>query len=159
MKKIDLLDLNEKDKQHCYGEVEAMRNLHHQNIVKFHDSFKHDEGRYLIIVMEYCQGGSLKNYIQRSQPMSEQGCLEITRDVSSALEVSNFTFSMYLGVQIRYALNAIHVLKLPSHFNLIDMGIRKVALQIILYDQTGTTSCSIFNLRCHHFGNSAGMIK
>ena len=97
MKKIDLLSLNEKDKQHCYGEVEWMQTLQHPHIVKFHNSFKHEE-RYLIIIMEYCQGGSLKNYIQQSQPMSEQECLDITRHISSALKVVLENISSVLKV-------------------------------------------------------------
>ena len=63
-----------------------MKDLRHPHIVPFQDSFTH-QGRYLIIIMEYCQGGTLKNYIQRSQPIPEQECLEITKQICSALKV------------------------------------------------------------------------
>lgn len=98
LKKIDLFSLNGKDKQHCYGEVEFMKTLQHPHIVKFHNSFKHED-RYLIIIMEYCQGGSLKHYIQQSQPMSEQECLEITSHISSALKFLHEQKTMHRDVK------------------------------------------------------------
>ena len=93
LKEIDLKSLNKEDKRHCYDEVKWMRDIQHPNIVQYHDSFEH-KNRFLIIIMEYCQNGSLKNYIQKSQPIPERKCLEMVKQICSALKVGKYEFAL-----------------------------------------------------------------
>ena len=84
MKRISLKGLLPKDIHHCREEINWMRKLQHQNIIQYHDSFEIDEE--LFIVMEFCQGGSLRNYIQKTSPISETECLEITNQICAGLK-------------------------------------------------------------------------
>ena len=63
-----------------------MREIHHPNIVSYHDSFEY-KNRFLVIIMEFCETGSLKNYIQMSATIPERECLEIGEQLCSALKV------------------------------------------------------------------------
>ena len=52
---------SDRDRQMGKNEVDVLRSVNHENLVKYEDSFFEDE-RYLII-MEYCSGGDLKKAI------------------------------------------------------------------------------------------------
>ena len=84
MKRISLKGLLPKDIHHCREEINWMKKLQHRNIIQYHDSF--EIGEELFIVMEFCQGGSLRNYIQKSSPISETECLEITNQSCAGLK-------------------------------------------------------------------------
>ena len=57
---IDLIDFQ--------LEVEIHRKLKHPNIVQFIDSFKTPER--LVLVLEYCNGGTLLDYIRNHRKLS-----------------------------------------------------------------------------------------
>ncbi|XP_070576477.1 serine/threonine-protein kinase pdik1l-B-like [Ptychodera flava] len=60
LKKIQLG--NEKTENSAVKELEAFAKIsHHDHIVKFHDGYL--EERHLCIVMEYCNGGNLEEYL------------------------------------------------------------------------------------------------
>ena len=68
-----------------------MKDICHPNIIRFHDSFEHDN-RFLVIIMEYCEIGNLKHYIRNSEKIPERECLEIAEQICSALKVCFTTF-------------------------------------------------------------------
>ena len=53
---------NTADQQRLQREIEATAFLQHPNIIRLHNFFSDDFNFYL--VMDYCQGGSLNNYIK-----------------------------------------------------------------------------------------------
>lgn len=85
LKAIDLQELNDEDKKHCYEEAKWLRGIQHPNIVQYHDSFEH-KNRFLVIIMEYCQKGSLKAYIRKTEAILEEECLEIVEQICSAVK-------------------------------------------------------------------------
>eukprot|EP00922_Rhytidocystis_sp_ex-Travisia-forbesii_P036119 GHVS01053600.1.p1 GENE.GHVS01053600.1~~GHVS01053600.1.p1 ORF type:complete len:1739 (-),score=232.38 GHVS01053600.1:433-5649(-) len=62
-KAIDLTSLEEKDKTLSMQEAELMKGLDHPNVVKCYESFIHND-TFLVIIMEYCEGGDLSNVLE-----------------------------------------------------------------------------------------------
>ena len=93
LKAIDLQELNDEDKKHCYEEAKWLRGIQHPNIVQYHDSFEH-KNRFLVIIMEYCQKGSLKAYIRKTEAILEEECLKIVEQICSAVKVCPCTRSV-----------------------------------------------------------------
>lgn len=56
--------LNEKEKQLIVTEVNLLRELRHPNIVRYLDRVIDKVSTKIYIVMEYCQGGDLSQYIK-----------------------------------------------------------------------------------------------
>ncbi|XP_062550588.1 serine/threonine-protein kinase ULK3 [Armigeres subalbatus] len=75
-------------------EISLLKKLKHVHIVEMKDFFWDD--RCIYIVMEYCNGGSLAEYIRQRQKLSELTCKIFLRQLASALkymrenEVSHF---------------------------------------------------------------------
>lgn len=84
MKKVTLKGLSTKDKGYCRGEIEWMQKLQHPNIIQYHDSFEVNEDIY--IVMEFCQGGSLRGYINSSTSIPVRECLDIMGQICTGLK-------------------------------------------------------------------------
>eukprot|EP01103_Thecamoeba_quadrilineata_P013341 TRINITY_DN3682_c0_g1_i1.p1 TRINITY_DN3682_c0_g1~~TRINITY_DN3682_c0_g1_i1.p1 ORF type:complete len:492 (-),score=66.78 TRINITY_DN3682_c0_g1_i1:151-1605(-) len=74
-------------------EVEMMKKIHHPNIVQLYDVI--EVPSYLYIVMEYCSGETLDNYISKLQIVPEKDARYIVKETAAGL--------IYL-----YKLNIIH---------------------------------------------------
>lgn len=76
------------EKSDCLAEVEMLRQLKHHHIVAFHDSF---DGRATIfLVMEYCSGGDLGQYLKKQQNhLTEQRIITWTIQILQALQVGH----------------------------------------------------------------------
>src|SRR5829696_3175897 len=69
-------------------EARNAASLHHPNIVATHDRGETEHGTYYI-VMEYMEGGTLEELIEREGPLSPQRATEITLQVAHALRVAH----------------------------------------------------------------------
>ncbi|OMJ70422.1 hypothetical protein SteCoe_31606 [Stentor coeruleus] len=58
---------NSSLESHIEQEISVMRSLMHKNIIQFINSYKH--GNKYNIVLEYCEGGDLENYLQSSETL------------------------------------------------------------------------------------------
>lgn len=65
------------------NEALILSKLTHSNIISLHSYF--EEGPYHCLVMEYLDGGSLKDLISRVGPVQEERCLAILAQICSAL--------------------------------------------------------------------------
>ncbi|CAL1153190.1 unnamed protein product [Cladocopium goreaui] len=65
-------------------EVGIMKELDHPNICTVYESYDH--GRHVYLVMEYCAGGDLFDYILKHNGLPEPDVIEILRQVTSALK-------------------------------------------------------------------------
>lgn len=65
MKKISVKRVSKEEKLELAREEEIMKILNHPNIIKFKESFEVDQ--QICLVMEYADGGDLKNKITDSQ--------------------------------------------------------------------------------------------
>lgn len=64
-------------------EIENLRVLDHPQIIKLHDIF--EDSLYLHIVMDYCKGGDLMEFIIDKGPMDELKAAIIMKKILSAL--------------------------------------------------------------------------
>lgn len=78
-------------------EARTIARLNHPNIVKIHDVFNENDTAY--IVMEYLEGQSLGEVIQKTGPLSEAKALEYIRKVGSALSYAHSQHVMHLDVK------------------------------------------------------------
>lgn len=58
-KKIDYGQMQEKEKQQLINEVNILRELKHENIVRYYDKIVDKKNTTIYIIMEYCAGGDL----------------------------------------------------------------------------------------------------
>lgn len=59
LKKIDINSMKVKDRKNAIKEVEILKKVRHNNIIKYYNSFI-EENNCLYIVMEYAAGGDLQ---------------------------------------------------------------------------------------------------
>lgn len=57
--------MNEKEKQQIVAEVNILKDLQHRNIVQYFDRIIDKPNERIYIIMEYCQGGDLKDIIKK----------------------------------------------------------------------------------------------
>jgi p21-activated kinase 1 len=80
---IKQINLKKQAKKGLINEIVVMRESRHPNIVQYIDSFLHD--RELWIVMEYMEGGSLKDIIA-SNDMTESQIATVSRETAQGLD-------------------------------------------------------------------------
>ena len=85
IKKAIMLD--SEMRENFQQEVHIMKELDHPNICTVYESY--DDGRYVYLVMEYCSGGDLFDYLlrqsEKQENLPEVQVIEVVRQVTSAL--------------------------------------------------------------------------
>jgi NIMA (never in mitosis gene a)-related kinase len=72
LKKVQVFDIKDaKAREKCLKEVKLLEALHHENIVRYHDSFF--EESVLFIVFEWAAGGDLKKVIREAAGADKPG--------------------------------------------------------------------------------------
>ncbi|KAJ3716687.1 kinase-like domain-containing protein [Lentinula raphanica] len=66
-KELRFEKMQERDRKQIVAEVNILKELHHDHIVKYHDRYVDKDSGILYIVMEYCGGGDLSMVIQQAQ--------------------------------------------------------------------------------------------
>ena len=69
-------------------EINLLKNLDHPNIVKFYDFFEEEENIYLM--MEFLEGCTLKQYIQKTEIISENNARIIIKQLLTALSYLHY---------------------------------------------------------------------
>ena len=64
-KEINYGRMSEKEKVQLVSEVNILRELRHQNIVRYYDRIIDKDASKIFIIMEYCEGGDLTSIIKR----------------------------------------------------------------------------------------------
>ncbi|KAF2367178.1 Protein kinase domain [Trinorchestia longiramus] len=84
IKEINMLDLTAAERQLSLNEVNVLAMLDHPNIVRYMDSFELDTK--LCIEMEYCDGGSMAQFLtQQSTRLEERDILIIFHQICAAI--------------------------------------------------------------------------
>lgn len=127
--KVALKELNQEAVKHdpalverFVREGEALKLVAHPNIVQMKETFVEDGTYYL--VMEYVPGGSLKDLVEREEPISIKRILEISLGICDAL-----TRAHYMGIVHRDIKPANVLLDLNGSPRLTDFGIALMADQ------------------------------
>jgi serine/threonine protein kinase len=130
---IDLLNLNAERKasakRYLDTEIRAMREIKSEYIVRLYDVFS--TKRKLYLVMEYCDGGSLKDRLQR--PLPFQQAVKYFQQLASAL------VSMHAKRYVHRDLKPDNVLLQHDSVKLGDFGLAKqVTEATVLRSAVGT---------------------
>jgi serine/threonine protein kinase len=64
--------MSERDKRQIVAEVNILKDLHHEHIVRYHDRMVDRDAGTLYILMEFCGGGDLSSLIKRSAREAER---------------------------------------------------------------------------------------
>ena len=70
-KELDYGQMSEKEKQQLVSEVNILRELKNQNIVRYYDRIIDKKNSKIYIIMEYCEGGDLGQLIKRCKKTKE----------------------------------------------------------------------------------------
>jgi serine/threonine-protein kinase ULK/ATG1 len=70
-----------KQRETLLREIEIMRASEHPNIVHLYDTVRDDSMVHL--VMEYCAGGTLEDFVKRKGPLSEDLCRHFLRQLGN----------------------------------------------------------------------------
>jgi serine/threonine protein kinase len=86
---IKQIPVDSKNKKHVIKEIELLKGLDHPNIVKYYNYLKEEDNIY--IIMEYLEGGTLKQYIEKSsQNINEDIAREIIKQLLNALSYLHY---------------------------------------------------------------------
>jgi len=69
MKQVDMANMGERGRTDAEGEVKVLSKLKHPYIVRYWESFVHEDK--LCIIMDYCDGGNLFRYIEKQKKNNE----------------------------------------------------------------------------------------
>ena len=88
VKKIFIGDSQSKYKK-TIKEINLLKNLDHPNIVKYYDYFQEED--YVYLMMEFLEGCTLKQYIQKNENISEDNARIIIKQLLTALSYLHYT--------------------------------------------------------------------
>ncbi len=92
--------------------------LHHPNIVNVLEAF--EENNTVYYAMEYIDGGSLDKKIEQNQKLSEKQCIELTKQIGSAVSFMHDNMMLHLDLKPSNIM-----LKQNGDAVLIDFGLSK----------------------------------
>ncbi|KAG8921069.1 G2-specific serine/threonine protein kinase, partial [Tulasnella sp. 417] len=70
-KDLNFEKMTEKDRKQIVAEVNILKDLNHEYIVRYHDRFVDRENGYLYILMEYCGGGDLGRVLAKARKQNK----------------------------------------------------------------------------------------
>lgn len=122
-KMVDVSKASSKEAQDSLRECHVLAKLKHPHIVQHRTSFQ--EGGWICLVMEYCDGGDLSGLIrrarQRQKPFSESEVLRLFTQAASALEYLHMNGILHRDLKPHNLF-----LTKGGHLKLGDFGIAKV---------------------------------
>ncbi|TFK31646.1 kinase-like domain-containing protein, partial [Crucibulum laeve] len=65
-KELNFERMSERDRKQIVSEVNILKDLHHDHIVRYHDRYVDRDAGILYILMEYCGGGDLSTIIKQA---------------------------------------------------------------------------------------------
>ncbi len=76
--------IEKDDLERIFREMKIIKQLNHENIVKVYDVFENNE--YYFIIMDYCEGGELFDYIVKKERLKEEEAAYFFYQIINALE-------------------------------------------------------------------------
>ena len=80
---------SEKKYSNIIKEINLLKHLDHPNIVKYYDYFEEED--YIYLMMEYLEGGTLREYINNNKNISENDSRIIIKQLLTALSYLHYT--------------------------------------------------------------------
>ncbi|CAD8183606.1 unnamed protein product [Paramecium octaurelia] len=136
LKKVNLTNLSDKEKQNALNEVRILASIHHQNIISYKEAFIDPVSNSLCIVMELAADGDLLQKIQK--------CIK-TNSQFQEKEILKYAFQIINALKALHQMKVMHrdiksanIFLINNEVKLGDLNVSKVAKQGLLYTQTGT---------------------
>ena len=82
---VKISELSDSLKDSGYSEIKNLVNLPHTNIIKIYEYFNDDD--FLYLILEYCENGSLSNYVKNSGPIKPPLLYQMCTQILSALNL------------------------------------------------------------------------
>jgi serine/threonine-protein kinase ULK/ATG1 len=114
IKALSLSKLNGKLLENLEMEISIMRQIDHPNVVKLYDIKKTDKHMYLML--EYCAGGDLQQYVRRRQQESKDGSGKLLGEQVAR----HFLRELAKGMQCLWQHNLIHRDLKPQNLLLVE---------------------------------------
>ena len=93
-KELNFERMNERDRKHIVSEVNILRTLQHDNVVRYEERYVDTENGILYIVMELCEGGDLGTVIKRCRRtkthLPEESVWSFFAQMTAALEACHY---------------------------------------------------------------------
>ena len=106
MKVISINSSDSREQELLDREIQIlsdMKKLKHENIVQYVECFYLDG--YAYIIMEYCEGGTLFQYIRKHGIVPEHTFVDFVRQIASGLEVRFKNDKSHFGfINIKYSM-------------------------------------------------------
>ncbi|CAG2202687.1 NEK1_4_5 [Mytilus edulis] len=121
MKVINLSRANGREKELLDRETQILSDLKrfkHQNIVQYVECFRQGDSAY--IIMEYCERGTLYEYIRQNKVVSEYMFVEFVRQMASGLEFLHSKNVLHRDVKSKNILLTAH-----NDVKIADFGVAR----------------------------------
>ena len=88
---VKKMSINHSEKKHSniIREINLLKHLDHPNIVKYYDYFEEED--FIYLMMEYLEGGTLKQFINSKSVITEDEARKIIRQLLTALSYLHYT--------------------------------------------------------------------
>ena len=137
IKRVQISNLNQKEKQNALNEVRILASISHQNIIGYKESFYDDNTQTLNLVLEFADDGDLATKIQNYKKSNQ---------IFKENEIWSLFIQMIKGLKVLHEHQIMHRdLKSANIFltksgtcKLGDLNVSKVVKKGLLYTQTGT---------------------
>ena len=88
---VKKMSINHSEKKHSniIKEINLLKNLDHPNIVKYYDYFEEED--FIYLMMEYLEGGTLRQYMNNKSDITEDEARIIIRQLLTALSYLHYT--------------------------------------------------------------------
>ncbi len=100
-----------KDLERIFREMSIVKNLNHPNIIKTYEIF--DNEKYYYMIMDYCKGGELFDYIVKKRRLNEE-------------ETSFFFYQIINGLEYIHSKNIVHRDLKPENLLLTEKNKLKI---------------------------------
>ncbi|KOS15571.1 kinase-like protein [Malassezia pachydermatis] len=98
-KELNFERMSERDRKHIVSEVNILRTLQHDNVVRYEERYVDTENGILYIVMELCEGGDLGAIIKRCRRtkthLPEDTVWSFFAQMTAALEACHYRTSVH----------------------------------------------------------------
>ena len=119
IKFIDFDSLNStEDVNRVYSEMVVLRGLKHPNIVQLHDAFNTNDK--VCLVMEYCSGGELSQYIEEKGKLEESEVYNIACQMIEAIRYCHNSKVVHRDLKLE---NILFSNETRSQIKIVDFGI------------------------------------
>lgn len=122
----------EKAKTKILHETTILKNLNHDGIVKFYETF--DSKNHILIIMEYISCGDLLSFVRKRTKLSEKIAKFIFKQIIEALNYIHSKGFIHRDIKLDNIL-----IDLNNKIKICDFGVSKqIKKGEIIYDQCGT---------------------